>query len=181
MKCVFIFLLLFTVKNSVANDRTGMAELIQTKVENFKAAMDSAHAGDMADSFIYTVNLGSGRMDTTDFCFRISIITGRVELDQTFRNYYFMMKGRPVLLYLNHQSMQHLVAELHAKKIDTINLEEIRSVLMDGSIHFEHGAPYQVCFKKYGTVSGNIIFPHYEGAFTKPKGILLKYLPSLPR
>lgn len=77
--------------------------------------------------------------------------------------------------------MLYLVKALDAKEIDKTNTEEIRDRLINGFVHFEYGAPYQVCCKKDGTVSGDIISPHYEEVLVKPDGVPIKQLPSLSR
>lgn len=182
MKSVILFLILFlTAKNSIAEDKTGMAGLIWEKVQKFKAAMNTTSAEGMPGLFMYTVNLGSGQMDTTDFCFRICMITCQYELEHMVWNYYVMMEGRPVLLYLNHPSMLYLVKALDAKEIDKINIEKIRDRLLNGYVLFEYGRPYQVCCKKDGVVSGDIISPHYQELLVKPDGVPIKQLPSLSR
>lgn len=162
-----------------AQNASGLAELIQARVENFKRVTDTS--GVPVNRVGYSVILGSKRLDTSNFCFSISLVTDTAEFDQIFRNYFYVLDGAPVLLYLNHPSMLYLVKELGAREINTANLQEVRSMLPDFPL-FLGSQPHQICCSKDGVLSGEIVFTAHEHMpeVVKPEGIPLKYPESFP-
>jgi hypothetical protein len=179
----FAFFLFLLVPAAIisAKHTNGFAQVLQTKVKDFKRVMDTSGILPI-NNLGYSVILGSNTIDTTDFCFSINLVTNARELDDIFLNYYYILEGHLVVLYINHPSMLYLVEEMGAQKITKAKREELRT-LLNNFPWFLSRRPYQICCSKDGQLSGDIIFPQHESkpGPMKPMGIPLALPKSLSR